>query len=133
MLDALDDETNGMCPIIGSGRDDVHTAGVYIYIYTRVFNSAYPEATVVRRGGGWCSLPRLFPVSLSLFPVASRRPTPPFACLSICACVVSVYSSAYLICRLCAARACVYEFTLDSETAAAAAARGNWRGHKIFI
>lgn len=65
-----DDETNGMCPIIGSDRN-AHIVGL---------STLYPEASNDIRS----------PFALSL---ASS------VCLFIRLCV-SVYSSAYLICRL---------------------------------
>lgn len=72
-----DDETNGMCPIIGSGRNVHILSGFQLRIPWSIQR---------------CSIP---PLPFSLFPYGSWISV----CLFIRLCV-SVYSSAYLICRL---------------------------------
>lgn len=87
-----DDETNGMCPIIGSGRD-VHTVGF-----------KYPEAFNVVRSP---LPPPLLSLFHSLHPVGS-----PFAYSSVCA-RICLFARIF---NMPFARTRIYEFTFDSET-----------------
>lgn len=110
MLDG-DDETNGMCPIIGPGRD-VHIVGL------SAPNTPKHSMLPVPPPGPW---PSLFPSPLSLF-----RPEAPFAYSSVCACIC-LFVRSYLICRL-PARVFMNLRSIYSD-----AGRAEIGEHKIFI